>query len=158
MKCFCLMDDIFVRREELLQMFDPAPSRATFFRWVDQGRVKKARDLDGWYLLNATRVHQGMKPIDVTQRVAERMALSLILREGQVLYLSILSVDDRFCYSHPTFELPSMLSPTEIEKMANAMKHHCRVLEAIVDSTERTTYCQGYLDAVEALVGAVDAK
>jgi len=80
-----------------------------------------ARDLDGWYLLNATRVHQGMKPTDVSQRVAKRLALSLLLGEGQVFYLSILSINDRFCYSYPTSELPSMLSTEELKKLDSAV-------------------------------------
>ena len=33
-----------------------------------------------------------------------------------------------------------------------------RLVMRFEDATERTTYCQGYPDAVEALVSAVDPK
>ncbi|MGE9293930.1 MAG: hypothetical protein ACQKBW_09985 [Puniceicoccales bacterium] len=41
--------------------------KATFHRWVNEGKIKKARDLEGWCLLNKTLVHQGMEPVDVEE-------------------------------------------------------------------------------------------
>jgi len=46
-------NEIFVRREEILELFSDKhgapPSKASFFRYVDTGKVKKARGLQGWY-------------------------------------------------------------------------------------------------------------
>lgn len=59
-----IIDDIFVRWEDIAKLFHPPPGPSTFFDWINQGLIVKARGIKGYYLLNATRVRLGMNPID----------------------------------------------------------------------------------------------
>ena len=90
-------NEIFVRREEILELFSDQhgspPSKATFFRYVDTGKVKKARGLQGWYKLNATRVELGMGPVDVNERCLRRLAQKQFYRDAQLLHDAVIELD-----------------------------------------------------------------
>jgi hypothetical protein len=58
-------DDLVVKRETIIKLFDPPPGRTTFHEWVNKGAIVKARNLKGYYLLNATRVRLGMNPVSI---------------------------------------------------------------------------------------------
>jgi len=61
-------DDIYVRREDILQYFNPPPGRATFYDWRDKGLVVPAsssRELKGYYKLNASLKRLGLPIRDV---------------------------------------------------------------------------------------------
>jgi len=50
-----------------MKLFQPPPSKAAFFRWVDSGMIVMVPGLQGYYLLNATRVRLGMNPVDIKE-------------------------------------------------------------------------------------------
>jgi hypothetical protein len=47
-------NEIFVRREDFDRYFSKPIPKPTFFRWVEEGKVKKARELNGTDLRNFT--------------------------------------------------------------------------------------------------------
>lgn len=62
-----LEDDVCVRAETIMRLFTPKPAKSTFHAWVNKGLIVPARGLQGYYLLNATRVHLGMNPLDMKE-------------------------------------------------------------------------------------------
>jgi excisionase family DNA binding protein len=59
-----IVDELCVRRETIIKLFDPPPDECTFHDWVNKGAIDVAGGLNGYYLLNATRVRLGMNPVD----------------------------------------------------------------------------------------------
>jgi hypothetical protein len=69
-------DDLAVKRETIIKLFDPPPGKTTFHEWVNKGAIVKARNLKGYYLLNATPVRLGMNPIPMKD-LRDRMEVNL---------------------------------------------------------------------------------
>ncbi|MDP0496324.1 MAG: hypothetical protein Q7Q73_08965 [Verrucomicrobiota bacterium JB024] len=144
-------NEIFVRREDFDQVFSKAIPKATFHRWAGEGKVVKARDLDGWYLLNKTLVHQGMEPVDVGEFRKERQSVPQGLKNSQLLYIAVLQSDARFAIvSPPRFPLPSTLTPEEVEKIHTLRTEHEKLIALYDEPAERSIYRHGFLDALEA--------
>lgn len=144
-------DDVFVNREEICRLFNPPPSESAFHRMVDSGKIKKARDLRGYYLLNATRVHQGMEPVDVRSYRKRREETSAGLKNSQLLFLAVLQCDERFAIlSPPSFKLPEALTAEEMAKIEKLRQEHERLADFYEETGERTIYRHGFLDALEA--------
>ena len=113
-------DDVCVSREEILKHFSPAPSYPTFFRWVNEGKIKKARDLQGYYLLNATLVHQGMPAVDTSAYLKRIKETPTALKNRQLMYLAAVNLDHQhqILCTPPDFKLPDEFSTDELDKIS----------------------------------------
>lgn len=144
-------NELFVRREDFDRVFAKAVPKATFHRWVAEGKIKKARDLDGWYLLNKTLVHQGMEPVDVSEFRKERQAVPAGLRNSQLLYLAVILSDLHFeILCPPRFQLPGTLTAEEVEKIRILKAEHTRAMEPYTERLEQIIYRNGFLAALDA--------
>ncbi|QYY37403.1 hypothetical protein [Ruficoccus sp. ZRK36] len=144
-------NEIFVRREDFDRVFLKAIPKATFHRWVSEGKIKKARDLEGWYLLNKTLVHQGMEPVDVEEFRQERQEVPQGLKNSQLLYIAVLQSDAAFeILSPPRFKLPGTLTPEEVGKIQILKAEHLKVMDLYTERSERIIYRHGFLDALDA--------
>lgn len=144
-------NELFVRREDFDRVFAKAVPKATFHRWVTEGKIKKARDLDGWYLLNKTLVHQGMEPVDVTEFRKEREAVPTGLRNSQLLYLAVILSDLHYeILSPPRFKLPTMLTVEEVAKINILQAEHERAMELYPKRSDQILFPNGFLSALEA--------
>ncbi|MBC2594475.1 hypothetical protein H5P28_09420 [Ruficoccus amylovorans] len=152
-------NEIFVRREDFDRVFSKAVPKATFHRWVNEGKIKKARDLEGWYLLNATLVHQGMQPVDVEVFKREREDTPAGLKNSQLLYLAVMLSDPTFAIlTPPRFSLPRILTPEEVGKIHILMAEHEKLMDLYTERTERIIYRHGFLDALDAAAFLNDIK
>lgn len=151
--------EIFVRREAFDRYFAKPIPKATFFRWVNEGKVKKARDLDGWYLLNKTLVHQGMQPVDVTEFQKSREALHPAVRLQQLLYIAVASTSHlyhNFLEESPFLDrLPEALSQDDLTQIQQFQKDHAEAGKDFdYDSFRQMAYQAGCMDALVALFEA----
>ncbi|MGE9296017.1 MAG: hypothetical protein ACQKBV_07015 [Puniceicoccales bacterium] len=143
-------NELFVRREDFDRVFSKAVPKATFHRWVKDGKIKKARDLDGWYLLNKTLVHQGMAPVDIKEFKQERESTPTGLKNSQLLYLAVLQSDAAFeALAPPRFKLPTTLTPEEVAKVRKLMGEHEKVMSFYQERSQRVIYQHGFLDALD---------
>lgn len=144
-------DDVCVSRDEILKYFSPPPSKPTFFRWVNEGKIKKARDLQGYYLLNATLVHQGMPPVDTKKYLEAIKKQPQGLRRRQLLYLAALSAMPELKETDPPFfPVPEHLCTKDlnvIEKFAQSIKTNRKG----TTEDEELYYMNGFLDAILTL-------
>lgn len=140
-----LEDDLLVCRERILELFDPQPSKSTFFDWVNKGTIVKARGLQGYYLLNASRKKMRMPPIDVAayrKRDAESMN-----RQIQLVYVAMTMIVPEIVSIINEFELPEVLTPREIIEIRRLIEAH---RESALEQGElqfRMVYCRAVLDA-----------
>lgn len=125
-------EDIFVRREDFDGYFSKPIPKATFFRWVNEGKVKKARDLDGWYKLNATLIHQGLPEIDLKAYRANQKKQTREFRKKQLLYLAFVECDPALEFTFDDIDPPESLEPREIDfvfKASESLKKYFQKLE-----------------------------
>jgi len=125
-------DDIAVMREEICSLFNPPPGKTSFHDWVNKGHIVKARSITGYYLLNATRVRQGMNPIDVRKYREAIKPSSKDLHNRQLLYLAIISTNPKFekRTDHP-FEIPQTLAYNDLRRIEQFEADHVKQLEAL---------------------------
>ena len=144
-------NEILVRREDFDRVFSRVIPKSTFHRWVAAGKIKEARDLDGWYLLNATLVHQGMESVDVSEFRREREETPQGLKNSQLLYLAVLAADPAFeTCSPPQFKLPEVLMPEEERKIQVLKLEHLNLMDCYEERGQRAIYRHGFLDALDA--------
>lgn len=144
-------NEIFVRREDFDRYFSKPIPRATFFRWVDQGKIKKARDLDGWYKLNATLVYQGLQPVDVSALQEKRKAVDKRLKNRQLLYLAAKAADPLYGQNLPKyFEEPETLTEKEVEMIEDLKRQIIKSADFVCEHPlEYSAYRIGLLSALE---------
>ena len=141
-------NEIFVRREDFDRYFSKPIPKATFFRWVNEGKVKKARDLDGWYKLNATLMHQGLPEVDLKAYRASKKKQTREYRKKQLLFQVFKEVDPALEFTFDDIEEPETLEPKEVEfvfKASEALKRHFSKSE-IRDVYQRSLICKDLLD------------
>ncbi|WP_309398591.1 hypothetical protein [Cerasicoccus maritimus] len=144
-------NELFVRREDFDRVFSKSVPKATFHRWVKDGKIKKARDLDGWYLLNKTLVHQGMAPVDVEEFKKERESTPAGLKNSQLLYIAVMQSDAHFgMLAPPRFKVPNILTPEEVAAIRKLMEEHEKVISCYTERSQRIIYRHGFLDALDA--------
>lgn len=138
-------DDVLVRRETIMELFNPAPSRSTFFDWASSGRIKKARGLKGFYLLNATRKNLRMPPVDVASFRKQRECASN--RQLQLVYVALMVIIPEMTSVINEIELPDALTPAEMMKVKRLIAAH---REPALEQKElffQVVYCRAVLDA-----------
>lgn len=140
-----LDDDLLVNREKILEMFDPQPSRSTFFDWVNKGSIVKARGIQGFYLLNASRTKLRMPPVDIAKYreeevSSENRSLQLVYTAMSMLVPEIVSVINEI-------EFPEVLTPAEIVEIKRLIDAHREPIEEQGEARFRMVYCRTVLDA-----------
>lgn len=142
-------NEIFVRREDFDLYFSKPIPKATFFRWVDQGKVKKARDLDGWYKLNATLVHQGMPPVDCDSILSSKPDLG----DRHLLYCAILQIHPILEKQFALFKWPSLINQAEGAEIRKLVAFHGEKISRMQDAKMGAAYCIGMMEALKFLEG-----
>ena len=131
-----------------MKHFSPPPSKPTFFRWVNEGKIKKARDLQGYYLLNATLTHQGMPSVDTKAYLDRIKDTPKALRTRQLLYLAVLNEFPDFKETDPAlFKVPEELSTGELT-MIEHMQESYRASRKGTTPDEEAYYTNGFIDAL----------
>ena len=157
-------DDLFVRRETILGFFDPAPSRSTFFEWVQQGLVVPGGNsaaLKGYYKLNESLARLELPMVDVGRWRKERN-LDNGYNRARSLYRSTLAIFVEEILLTNTEEPADHLNSQEMEKMAKVYEAHRPYLDPTTPPftedgvdyplkglKERLAYCGGVLQSVE---------
>lgn len=141
-------DDIAVKKETILKLFDPPPGKTQFHAWVNKGKIKKARDLGGYFLLNATRVHQGMPPVDIKAYRLNLKKRTRAYRKKQLLYAAFIDLDSALEFAFDDIELPETLETREVDFVCKASRSICKHFEVlgIRDRYEKTIFCKGLLE------------
>ena len=146
-------EDVFVRREDFDRYFSRPIPKATFFRWVTEGKILKARLLDGWYPLNANLVRNGLPPVDISQFRTERQTVEKGLRNRQLLYLAA-----KAAYSGygelmvPKFSVPAVLTERDaaiVETLIAAIDQGAWFVKD--EPFEHSAYAIGFLEALERM-------
>lgn len=144
-------DDIAVRKEEILELFSPPPGKTQFHEWIRRGKIKKARDLGGYFLLNATRKHLGMPLVDVKSLREKREGVDKTLKNRQLLYLAAKAADPFYGEKLPKyFEEPETLTEKEVEMIEDLKEQILNSAEFVSDHPmELSAYRLGLLSALE---------
>lgn len=66
-KAEALSEEIFVKKEQILSYFSKPPSKATFYRWVQSGKIVRSSLSDEYYHLNATLKNCGLPLEDIAK-------------------------------------------------------------------------------------------
>ena len=140
-----LNDDLLVNREKILEMFDPEPSRSTFFDWVNKGTIVKARGIQGFYLLNASRKKLRMPPLDVSKYRKEEILSED--RRFQILYTAMSMLVPEIVAVINEVEFPEVLTPSEITEIRRLIEAHRESLAEQGEVHFRMAYCRAVLDA-----------
>ena len=119
-------DDIAVRKEEILQLFNPPPGKTQFHEWIRRGKIKKARDLGGYFLLNATRKHLGLPLVDIKAFREKRESVDKGLKNRQLLYLATLDTTAE--------ELPDLVDSFKPITSADGCPDYLRFPEVLLES------------------------
>ena len=114
-------DDIAVRREEICKLFTPPLGKTAFHDWVNKGKIVKARDLSGYFLLNATRARLRMPRVDVKAYRRDYSAEQQAQRELQLRYIAVLELDDRMFHVMPDIPFPRELTQSDIKEVLNLL-------------------------------------
>ena len=142
-------DDIAVNRDEICSLFNPPPGKTSFFDWVNKGHIVKARSIKGYYLLNATRVRQGMNPIDVRKYREAIKPISKGLHNRHLLYLAIIRTNPQFeKRADHLFDIPQTIEGNDLHKIEQFEAAHVKQLEALKDPLEQSSYQMGVLDTL----------
>ena len=145
-------DDIAVNREEICSLFNPPPGKTSFFDWVNKGHIVKARSIKGYYLLNATRVRQGMNPIDLQSYRQAIQSTPQGLHGRQLLYLAVLNTSPQHqLLAPPPFPMPQALEYDDLRRIEQFEAEHVKQLEAFKDPLEQSSYQIGVLDTLYTL-------
>ncbi len=113
--------------------------------------MKKARDLDGWYKLNATLMHQGLDPVDASELRKQREGVDKRLKSRQLLYLAAKAADPFYGQQLPKyFEEPETLTEKEVEMIEDLKGQILRSAEFVSGHPmELSAYRLGLLSALE---------
>jgi hypothetical protein len=142
-------DDIAVKRDEICSLFNPPPGKTSFFDWVNKGHIVKARSIKGYYLLNATRVRQGMNPIDLQSYRKAIRSTSKGLHNRQLLHLAVISTNPQLKkLAPPLFEIPQTLEDDDLRKIEQFKADHLKRLQTLKSRLEQDTYQMGALDTL----------
>jgi len=145
-------DDVAVRKEGIMELFNPPPGHTTFYDWVKKGRIVQARDVSGYFLLNATRKRMRMPLVDVAEYRRRRMDQPKGLKNSQLLYLAVTHCDPRLVSfsAPPQFPVPDSLTMEELDKIEILQREHLKLMEHLEEGPMQTVYRQGFLDALDA--------
>jgi hypothetical protein len=140
-------DDVLVRRETILELFNPPPSRSSFFEWVKSGRIIKARGLKGYYLLNATRRKLRVPPVDVAS--FRKQEATPANRKLQLVYTALMLIVPEMTAVIRGIEIPEVLAPAEVVEIKRLAAAHRKPLMEQGELYFKIVYCRAVLDAEE---------
>jgi hypothetical protein len=138
-------DDIAVRREEICKLFNPPPGKTAFHDWVNKGKIVKARDLSGYFLLNATRLRLRMPPVDVKAYRKDYSAEQQAHRKLQLRYLAVLELDDRMLQVMPDIPFPGELTQSDIDEVISMLAELRPQYETVEGDLPKASFCKGFL-------------
>jgi hypothetical protein len=140
-------DDIAVRRDEICKLFNPPPGKTAFHDWVNKGKIVKARDLTGYFLLNATRLRLRMPPVDVKAYRRDYSAEQQAQRELQLRYIAVLELDDRMLHVMPDIPFPGALTQSDITEVLNLLDALRPNYATVEGDLQKASFCKGFLQA-----------
>lgn len=140
-------DDIAVRREEICKLFTPPPGKTAFHDWVNKGKIVKARDLSGYFLLNATRVRLRMPPVDVKAYRRDYSAEQQAQRELQLRYIAVLELDDRMFHVMPDISFPDALTGADVKEVLRLLDVLRPEYATVEGDLAKASFCKAFLQA-----------
>ena len=145
-------DEVAVRKPKILELFDKPPSDSTFSNWVNAGKIVRASDFTGYYLLNATRKALGFAPEPIPEPAEaipenQRQPAPVTLEEKErllvALSLAIPELDEIYPAEMFPEEIPGQ-ELIEIERIYLHIRGHVAGMSTLM---EKLRCAKGSLDA-----------
>lgn len=145
-------DDLLVRRDAIMALFDPPIGTSAFNVRKNNGEFVSSK-VRGFYLLNKTRKKLGMPPVDISgYRVEqEKVDETQLLRERYFLALTLVVPEALEVFTERN--LPETLSFRDAETIQGMVKRYRDDLEVngINDTTARLAFVGAALKALEQI-------
>ena len=107
-------EDILVKREAIMVLFDPPLPKSTFHDRANRGEFASSK-VSGYYLLNKTRKKLGMDPVDVAEYRQKLASIKDSERQRQLFHAALAVTVPEAIDAKLPLELPSEMTREESE-------------------------------------------